>query len=594
MSDNYWGKYWSKQTNRRRLLGGAGVAGAGIAALGLVGCGDDDNGGGLKSLATPTSAAGAKPTAVDPFAGAKKGGVQRLTATAEPPSIDPYGSTSFTTKVFSGWVYSRLMMYKTGPGILAPNARPTGDGAETMELSPDGMKYTFKLRKTLKFHDVAPVNGRAVTTDDVKFSYGRATDAKNANAGRLNSTIDKVEYPDASTIVMSLKAPDVTIPDLMADTNLLWIMPTESGDPSKLDPAKKAIGSGPWLFGSYTPSVGFKFPKNPNWWNTGFPLMDSVDYPIILDYPSRLAQFLSGNTDIEAPAADDLGTVKDKIKDVQLYGSIVQLTSYIYFDGNDPAAPWAKDERVRQAVSMAQDRDALLELAYNLKKLKAAGIDAKGPWNNLIPAGMTRFWLDPQGKDQGDAAKFFKYDPKEAKALLSAAGYPDGFSTTYQYTANAYGKGFNDTAEAIINFTNSIGIKTTTDVQDYASKYFPQTFTAGNFKGIAYGYETPFPEASGYPQRLFTDNPSNHSKIKDSVLADLTKKQQVETNEEKRKQIFWDIQRENAKHMYYIPMPQGGGTGWSAAQPYVKNVYDFPAPGYGYPAETAPYVWFNK
>jgi peptide/nickel transport system substrate-binding protein len=440
---------------------------------------------------------------------------------------------------------------------------------------------------------VAPVSGRAVTTDDVKFSYGRATDAKNPNAGRLNATIDKVEYPDASTIVMSLKAPDVTISDLMADTNLLWIMPTESGDSSKLNPATKAIGSGPWLFRSYTPSVGFKFDRNPAWWNQPFPLMDKVDYPIILDYPSRLAQFLAGNSDIMGPVADDLGTVKDKIKGVQLDGTIAQLTAYIYFDGNDPANPWTKDDRVRQAISMAQDRDALLELSYNLKKLKAAGIDAKGPWNNLIPAGMTRFWLDPQGKDHGDSAQFFKYDPANAKKLLAAAGYADGFSTTYQYTANAYGKSFNDSAEAIINFTNAIGVKTTTDVQDYASKYFTQTF-AGNFKGMAYGYETPLPEGGGYPSRLFTDNPLNHSKIKDAVLADLTKKQQAEVNEEKRKQIFWDIQRENAKHMYYIPMPQGGGTAWSAAHPYVKNVYDFPAPGYGAPTETAPYIWLNK
>jgi ABC-type transport system substrate-binding protein len=595
MSDNYWGKYWSKQTNRRRLLGGAGVAGAGIAALGLVGCGDDDNGGGgLGNLATPTSAAGAKPTAVDPFAGAKTGGTYRDQTTAEPPSIDPYGSASFTTKVFSCWVYSRLMMYKTGPGIPAASTRPTGDSAETMEISPDVMKYTFKLRKGLKFHDVAPVSGRAVTTDDVKFSYGRATEAKNPNQGRLTSTIDKVEYPDASTIVMSLKAPDVTISDLMADANLLWIMPTESGT-AALNPATKAIGSGPWLFKSYTPSVGFKFDRNPAWWNQPYPLMAGVEYAIIPDYPTRLAQFLAGNTDIVGvDTPDDLGPIKDKIKGVQLYGGIAQLVAYLYFDGNDPANPWTKDDRVRQAISMAQDRDALLDLGYNLKKLKAAGIDVKGPWNNVIPAGMTRFWLDPQSKDMGDSAKYFKYDPQGAKELLKQAGYPDGFSTTYQYSANAYGKAFNDTAEAVINFTNAIGVKTTTDVQDYSSKYLPQTFQAGNFKGMAYGYETPFPEASGYVQRLFTDNPSNHSKIKDSVLADLTKKQQVEVNDEKRKQILWDIQRENAKHMYYIPMPHGGGTAWSAAQPYLKNVYDFLAPGYGGPTETVPYVWVNK
>jgi len=585
---NYWGQYWSLRTNRRRVLGGAGAAGAGIAALGLVGCGgggSSSNNSGLSGLATATPAA--KASTVDPFAGAKKGGIYNTTAVAEPPTIDPYGNLSYTTKSLAAFAYSRLMLYKTGPGIAPADAKPAPDAAEKMELSPDGLKYTFTLRKGISFHNIAPVNGRAMTTDDVKFSYGRATAATNGNASRLTSVIDKVEYPDASTVVFTLKAPNVTIPDLMADTNLLFIMPTEAD--GKFDPAKTMIGSGPWVFQSYTPSVGFKWNKNPNWWNTGFPLMDSWNLAIIPDYPTRLAQFLAGNSDVEGPTADDLVNIKNQIKDVQLFGTIGALVAWLYFDP-DPTSPWAKDDRVRQAISMSQDRDALIDLASNLKKLKAAGLDVKGPWNNLIPAGMTRFWLDPQSKDQGDTAQFFKYDVTNAKKLLAAAGYPDGFSTNYIYSGNAYGKVFNDNAEASIAYINAIGVKTTTDVQDYPSKYITQTFL-GNFKGVAFGYETPFPEASGYPNRLFTDNPNNHSKIHDQQLIDLTNKQLVETDEAKRKQIFWQIQQINAQHMYYIPMPLGGSTGWSAAHANIKNVYTFPTTGYGGATETAPYVW---
>ncbi len=585
MATDYWNKYWSVRSSRRQLLGGAGMAGAGVAALGLVGCGGGGNNG-SSNLATPTPKAGASAT-VDPFAGVKKGGTYNTTTTAEPPSIDPYGNLSFTTKGLAAFTYSRLMLYKTGPGIAPADVKPAPDAAEKMEVSPDGMKYTFTLRKGMSFHNVAPVNGRAMTTDDVKFSYGRATDAKNGNASRLTSVIDKVEYPDASTVVFTLKAPNVTIPDLMADTNLLFIMPTEAD--GKFDPTKTMLGSGPWVFQSYTPSVGFKWNKNPNWWNTGFPLMDAYNLAIIPDYPTRLAQFLAGNTDVEGPTADDLVNVKNQMPDVQFFGNIAQLVSWLYFDP-DPASPWAKDDRVRQAISMSQDRNALLELAYNLNKLKAAGLDVKGPWNNIIPAGMTRFWLDPQSSDQGDSAQFFKYDVANAKKLLAAAGYPDGFSTTYQYSANAYGQTFNTQAEGIIAYINAIGVKTTTDVQDYPSKYITQTFL-GNFKGIAFGYETPFPEASGYPNRLFTDNPNNHSKIKDQQLIDLTNKQLTETDETKRKAIFWDIQRANAQHMYYVPMPLGGGTAWSAAHGNIKNVYTFPTTGYGGATETAPYVW---
>ena len=151
--------------------------------------------------------------------------------------------------------------------------------------------------------------------------------------------------------------------------------------------------------------------------------------------------------------------MKKQIPQAQLTSTVGPTLSFMFFDP-DPTSPW-KDPRVRQAVSMAINRDDLLELGYNLKKLKEAGLDVQGPWHNIIPAGETRWWIDPKGKDQGDSAKFFKYDPAEAKKLLSAAGYPDGFSTVYQYTANRYGKLFNDIAEAQINYLNQIGIKTT-------------------------------------------------------------------------------------------------------------------------------------
>lgn len=592
MDDHDRLNYWSTRTNRRRLLGSAGVAGAGVAAFGLVGCGggSSNDSGGAQSLATPTPAS--KVAVVDPFAGAKKGGTFYDAAVTDPPTIDPYGNVSYTTKGYAAYVYSRLYMYKTAPGVLGPDTKPTPDGAESGEASPDNLKWTFKLRKNLNFHNVAPVNGRAVTTDDVKFSYGRAIDPKNGNASRLTSVIDKVEYPDASTIVMTLKAPYAPFLDLMADTNVLFIMPTESD--GKFNPTTTMIGSGPWLFGSYTPSVGWKFNRNPNWWNTGFPLLDSINQSIIPDYPTRLAQFLAGNLDGVGPVADDLVTVKNQVKDVQLWGTISQQASWLYFDGNDPTAPWAKDDRIRQAVSMSLDRDALTDLTYNIKKLKAAGLDVKGPWNNLIPAGMTRFWLDPQSKDQGDTAQYFKYDVTNAKKLLAAAGYPDGFSTNYIYSANAYGKGFNDMAEAGIAYLNGIGIKTTTDVQDYPTKYFTQTFV-GNFKGIACGLETPFPEGGSYPQRLFLDNPNNHSKItKDQQLIDLTNKQQVEMDETKRKAIFSQIQQANAQHMYYVPFQYGAGTGWAAYQPWMKNNMEFHTQGYGGATEVTPYIWKNK
>ena len=584
---NYWTS--RSRTSRRRFLQGAGATVAGSASLALVGCGgdsDEDDVSGLQGLATPTP--GANPTAApkDPFAGAKRGGTFRMTQVGDAPTIDPYGNFSYLGKMPATFAYSRLFMYKAGPGIKPADVRPTGDLVETFETSADGLKWTMKLRPNLKFHDVAPVNGRTLTTDDVKFSWGRATDLKNTNAAQFNTVVDKVEFPDASTIVFSLKAPSAAFTDLLADASLLHIQPVEAD--GRFNPAQQMIGTGPWIMTSYQPTVGWKFRKNPTWWNTGFPLMDEVVLSVVPEYANRIAQFQAGNTDQEGPNAETLIALRKGIKDLQVFGALSTSQSWIYLDP-DPASPWNKDERIRLAISMSIDRDALTDLAYEVNKLRAAGLDHPINYNSVIPAGHTRFWLDPKSAAQGESAKNFQYNVAEAKKLMSAAGFADGFSSTYQYT-RVYGATFDTLSEANIPYLNAIGIKTTTEVQDYPSKYSTKTFV-GDFKGIAFGPESAFPEAGGIPLRLFSENSFNHSRIKDPTLAKLAQDQARELNEAKRKEIMAEIQRENAKHMWYIPHQGGAGIGWVVYQPNMRNALDYRTTGYGFGTETIPYYW---
>ena len=86
---------------------------------------------------------------------------------------------------------------------------------------------------------------------------------------------------------------------------MLIIMPTEAD--GKFDPTKTMIGSGPWLFDGYTPSVSYKMKKNPDWYEKGFPLMDAVEVSIIPEYATRLAQLLAGDVAaVEDPRREDL------------------------------------------------------------------------------------------------------------------------------------------------------------------------------------------------------------------------------------------------------------------------------------------------
>lgn len=581
-----------RRISRRSAIRGMALTATGAGAFALVGC----SSGGQKDTKDTAAKLGIAPraegtaasTAKDPFAGAKKGGTWSAAITSDPPTLDPYTSVATNTKLFASHVYSRLFKHKTGADFSAGAAPLTGDLAQSAEVSPDNLTWTIKLKPNAKFHNVAPVNGRAITSDDVKFSWERATGEKGINRSSL-AFVEKVTYPDAQTIVFTLKEPNVAFLSVLADFNLLWIQPREAD--GRFNPKTTAVGSGPWIFGNYQSSIGMTFKRNPDWYESGFPLLDEMKVSIIPEYANQMAQFQAGSLDTFGPQSEHIIDLKKQMPNSQLSGDVAVSLFQWYFDA-EPTAPW-RDERVRVAMSKSLDRDALMDLAYNIKDLRAAGVKVTAPWNNMVPAGFPQFWLDPQSKDAGETAKSFFYDPAEAKKLLAAAGHPNGFAAKYQYTGNGYNALHNKIAEAQASYLNAIGVKTTIEVQDYNSKYYTQTYR-GNFTGIAFGPETSFNEAGAYPIRQFTPNALNKSQTTDPVLTDLARAQQRETDPAKRRDLIWQIQRYHAGKMYLIPSALGAGTAWTMFQPWARNI-DFRGPvGYGSGGESAPYYWKDR
>jgi peptide/nickel transport system substrate-binding protein len=598
---NYWSKLTQSRLTRRRALAGAATLGAGAAAIGVVGCGGgDDGGGGGEQPATST-----KPQ--DTTSTAKAGGVYRIIQSADPVNLDPNRSTSFTAQEIGARVYSRMLKFQTGPD-LAPLSKVTGDAAESYEVSADATQWTFKLRKDMKFQPKGPasVNGRLLDADDVKASYDYFLE-RNGNRAIMVDTVDSITTPDKNTVVFKLKKAYAPFQELMASSALFWIM-SKQGATGELDTQKVegAIGTGPWILDSQTPSVEINLKRHPNWYekakiSTGevsLPIMDGHTHVNMPDYAQQQAQFIAGNIMAFGVRNPDLVDITRQVgaDTPKLALPPGWLLSMYYFKTDNPNNPF-KDERVRRALSMSLDRDGLIEVFGEISKLKAQGFDLPTGWNNsCVPwgDGGAFWWLDPKSKDQGSSGQWYVYNVAEAKKLLAAASYT-GQNFNLNTTNTIYTTTFDNQTEAQLPMLSAVGLKYELKSEDYTSKYFPEVYTKFNYEHVGYGYNTPFATVGEYMYRmLHSKGDQNKSRINDPQLDALVLKQEVETDQTKRQAIIHDIQRLVSDKMYYVPAVVGRWGSFTLFAPYVRNQGAFRTAAYGASVESYTRYWLDR
>ena len=383
---NYWKGRSDGRITRRASLASLGAVGLGGAALGLVGCGDDDAG-----LPSPTGSSNqVSPTVVE--AKPQSGGRANISQAADPPSLDVNRSVSYSIATPTSFSMSRLLRFKpqTEPKLFAAY-EPEAELAESWENTPDLLTWTFKLRPNVTFH-----NGDAFTSEDVAASFQRFNSLPAANKPGLGM-IDKVETPGPLEVVVKLNQPYAPLPVMLASTSYLWIYP-KGVNTGAYDPTKTVIGTGPFLWDSYDVGVAIRFKKNPNYFRSGLPYLDEVTMNIIKDTQVRQAQLRSGALSLGTEDSRGVEAIKATRSQIvtQEYAPIGFW--HIYFQPinpmsqyHDPNSPF-NDVRVRRAVSMALDRDALLQILYQ----------GHGVWNNLPPVGMLGS-IDPKSSKMGDA-----------------------------------------------------------------------------------------------------------------------------------------------------------------------------------------------
>jgi peptide/nickel transport system substrate-binding protein len=579
MEKNYWSGLARHPLSRRRSL--ALGAGSALGAALLAACGGESNdapGGKSKSglIVEPK----------DTTQQARKGGVFKHYTTSDSVTFDVH--VAATGGAGFGTTYDQLLKYKSG--YLKPEEYEVVPSlAESWEWSPDRLSLALKLRSDIKWHNKAPVNGRPLDMQDVLFSWDRFA-TKSGSRSSLAASADpnapvlSVSSPDARTVVFKLQYPAIDMLALLASTSfLLTIVPRESD--SSFDMRRDMIGTGPFMLTNHTPSVGFTFKQNPEYYVKNQPLLDQIEMPIVPEYAAGIAQFKTGNVYTYEVKSEDVLTVKRETPEIDVYkGEFLNFVMKTGF-GWLPAGKSAfLDERVRQALSMSYDRDQWLDVFMNVSKFESVGLPVETRWATHLNPTFVGWWLDPKSKAFGSNAKYYEHNVPEAKKLMAAAGYANGLPVVSNYISGPqYGNDFQRMIQVLEQMAAEAGFRPTPNILDYNLEFIPKfRDSQGKFEGWQYKKGTP--SANEAVTQLAKEYHSKGTAAGfwgfdvngkgdfsgDPYLDDQLDKARGEIDTERRKSIIHEVQRYLAQKMYALHWP-GGSSGFLMAWPALRN-----------------------
>jgi ABC-type transport system substrate-binding protein len=302
----------------------------------------------------------------------------------------------------AGFTHDGLLEFRNGtPAVDGYSIETQPCLAQAMPEQPDPQTYVYKLRPA-KFH-----NGRAVNSEDVKWSYETYAFAPESAWKTDWVWLDHVETPDPQTVVVKTKFPYADALQDMAQRYAAEVLCREHQESPEAE--KKLLGSGAFLFVEYQPPVVTRYKRNPDYHTQPYPYFDAIDFLGTSDPSKKVADFVARKVHMTywfPPEERD--QVKKGRPDALVFEYLGAGSNTLYMRTDKP--PF-NDKRVRQALSMSMDRKALSQ----------ATTQGEGEPDQAL-SWSGKAWGFRKPSELGAAAKYWNYDPKTAKQLLQAAG----------------------------------------------------------------------------------------------------------------------------------------------------------------------------
>ncbi len=387
----------------------------------------------------------------------KRGGTLNFLVEPEPPALSTIANTAGPSTKVSGKVLEGLLTYDF-------DMTPRPQLATAWEVSADGLRYTFKLREGVKWHD-----GVDFTSADVATSIDLLKRYHPRGRGTFANVVT-VETPDPHTaiIVLSKPAPYLINAFAASESPIVPKHLYEGTDPATNPHTNAPIGTGPFIFKEWVRGSHIIYERNPNYWDKPKPYIDRLVVKFIPDAAARTAAFESGEVDIGGESPVPLSEV-DRLKQNKQLG--IETAGYTYSPSVTRIEfnldnPYLKDLRVRQAIAYAIDRRVILNTVWY-----GYGVISPTP----ISPSLARYF--------SPKTPSYPYDPRKAEQFLDEAVFKRGpvgvrFHLTHDFLP--YGDGYRRTADYLRQALSKVGIDITIRSQDFAT-YIKRVYTDRDF-----------------------------------------------------------------------------------------------------------------
>lgn len=436
---------------------------------------------------------------------------------ADVDTLDPQIQRSRPSQIITEQIFSQLLRWKD---IKLSGFEP--DLAESWESSTDNLRWTFKLRQGVRFHDGSPMNAEAV-----KFTLDRIRDPQTGSPNRSQyNAIKSVTVQDPHTVVIETEAPSPTLLEVLATSNAAILSPEAVGRHGRAM-SRNPVGTGPFRFKEWIPNERVVIERNPEYYGPP-PAMETFIYRPVPEGGARAIEVEAGNADIATGIPPE---VADRLRaNPRVKLEVIPSSFQLWFELNHARPPF-NDVRVRKAVNHAIDRDAIVTSI-----LGGYGSVPDGPF--------------PEGTQGRIPLKPFTYDPELAKRLMKEA-YPDGYGEKIVlWTSNGRYLKDRAVAEAVQGYLQEIGLEAEFRVWEWAAYqrqlYRPAQGGTGRGSNEAnmWFLGTSIPTAHWRLQRkVIAGDPSNLMGYSNPRVTALMEAASTNMNYDERMKQYQEIQR---------------------------------------------------